>query len=817
MKTITFLTILFLPAFLFATTITGVVKDNAGKPLPYSSILIKGTVKGTTANTKGQYTLQLTAGEYTIVCQHVGYKSIEKKIKVDNTDIELNFELEEQQYNLNDVVVKSGAEDPAYEIIRKTIKKREEHLNEIKKFQTEVYIKGQMQLRNYPKKFMGETVDFEDGDTSKRKIIFLSETVANYSVNGNDKKIEVVSTKVSGSQNGFGFSSPQIISFYENVVNLGTGLNPRGFISPISNNALNYYKYKFMGTFYENGKEISRIKVIPKRKYEPLFTGYINIIENEWRLQNVQLFLLKEQQMQFLDTLTIEQIYVPLKNVWVIKQQVIAPAGNFFSFDFFGSFVQVYDKFNIEPEFKKKFFDNTILKFFDSSNKKTLSYWDSVRPIPLLEAEKKDYKKKDSLEQVRQSPHYLDSLDKRRNKLTGGKLILTGMDFGHEKNKSSLAFDPLIRALGIYKNSVEGTVSKYSISYNKRFEGRQSLLVKTNLRYGYTNTHFNADVSARYIYGKKYINTISIDGGKRVYQFNNNNPIDEFNNTLSTYWWQHNYMKTYEAWMGRINYSKGVGNGMTVNAGIEYQDRMPLENYSDSIKGTYMKPNYPTEISSSNIPRHQAATVTIGISWRPGSKYVEFPDRKVNIGSKYPTFNLSLTQGINNFLGSDVDYTKWKLIISDNLNLKLMGRLNYRFDVGGFLNANKTFTPDYNHYLGNQTAIASEYMNSFQIMPYYQFSNTENFYTTAHAEYHLDGLLTNKIPGFRKLNWFLVVGANALYINSNSNYVEGFISLENLFKIGRVDFVHSFHQPSGSQNAIRFSFPLLFNGRGSMD
>ncbi|MFZ8310654.1 DUF5686 family protein, partial [Staphylococcus aureus] len=76
----------------------------------------------------------------------------------------------------------------------------------------EVYIKGQLQLRNYPKNFMGEKVDFEDGDTSKRKMIFLSETMANYSVDGDKKKIDVVSTKVSGRSDGFGFSSPQIIS-----------------------------------------------------------------------------------------------------------------------------------------------------------------------------------------------------------------------------------------------------------------------------------------------------------------------------------------------------------------------------------------------------------------------------------------------------------------------------------------------------------------------------------------------------------------------------------------------------------------------------
>ena len=115
----------FTPSVLLANTIHGIVKDTKGNLLPYSSILIKGTAKGTTANAKGQFNLVTDNGEYVLVCQHVGFKTAEKKIKITKADTEINFELEEQQYTLNEVVVKSGAEDPAYEIIRNAIRRRE--------------------------------------------------------------------------------------------------------------------------------------------------------------------------------------------------------------------------------------------------------------------------------------------------------------------------------------------------------------------------------------------------------------------------------------------------------------------------------------------------------------------------------------------------------------------------------------------------------------------------------------------------------------------------------------------------------------------
>ncbi len=814
---ITILTILF-NLHANSTEISGVITDINNNPISYSSILVKGTNKGTTSNLKGEFNIHLTEGNYTLVCQHIGYKTLDKKIKLGKEAIKLNFQLVEQQYDLKEVIIKKNGEDPAYEIIRNAIKLREEHLNEIKKFECEVYVKGQIQLRNYPKKFMGEKVDFEDGDTSKRKIIFLSESVANYYVDGKEKrKIEVVSTKVSGNSDGFGLGSPQLISFYENIINVGRGLNPRGFVSPISNNALQFYKYKYEGSFVENNQIINRIKVIPKRTYEPLFTGYINIIEDEWRIHSTDLNLLKEQQLQFLDTLNIQQIYVPINNHWVIKQQVIYPAGKIFNFDFFGNIVQVYNKFNSNPSFAKGFFDNTVLKYYDSSNKKSAIYWDSVRPLPLLDSEVKDYKRKDSLEQVRKDPKYLDSIDRKNNKINIAKLFLYGQSFNNEKNKSNFSIDPLLTSL-LQFNTVEGLVSNFNLNYTKNYTRRKTLNITSNFRYGFSNQHFNTSINTRYTYGKKYLNIIRLNFGSNIFQFNNNNPISFFNNTLSTLLWTNNFMKIYEAKFLRIDYAKGLGKGFTINSNINYQDRIPLENTTAynwrKIEGREFTPNFPNKLITTNITEHKALSITTEIIWSPGGRYVEFPDRKISIGSKYPTLRFSYTKGINNLFDSEADYDKWHFGISDNLNLKLAGRLNYNFTASGFTNTNKVFVPDMNHLLSNQISVSASYLNTFQLMPYYTFSNTSNLFFTSHIQYHLNGLLTNKIPVFKKLNWFFVIGGNALYNNdTQEGYYEAMFSIENILKVLRVDFIKSFETSNTDANfRINFSTPL-FNNR----
>ena len=113
------------------------------------------------------------------------------------------------------------------------------------------------------------------------------------------------------------------------------------------------------------------------------------------------------------------------------------------------------------------------------------------------------------------------------------------------------------------------------------------------------------------------------------------------------------------------------------------------------------------------------------------------------------------------------------------------------------------------NYLGNQIDLNQHYMTGFQMLPYYEFSNHASLYSESHLEYHLNGFLSNKIPLFNKLNWFFVIGANTLNIKSKPNYYETFFSIENIFKIARIDFVNSIREDQPNATGIKFSIVLL--------
>ena len=811
-----------------AQTIEGTVRDTEGHILPFASVLVKGTTKGVTANNEGNYALHLSPGNYTLACRYVGYTSVEKNVSVTEENQTVNFVLPLQKLTLKEVIIKKGSEDPAYAIIRQAIKKRAFYESQVKAFEAEVYVKGMIKLMSLPNKIMGQKIPEEDRsamgiDSSGKGIIYLTESVTKVFKQEPDKlKMEVVSTRVSGN-NGLGFSFPAFISFYKNNVNIAPQINPRGFVSPIADNALNFYNYKYLGSFFEDGNEVNVIKVIPKHDYEPLFSGEINITENDWRIFSCHLTLTKKSALEILDSLEISQIFTPVeRDVWRIKNQVIHFSFNKLGIRSEGDFVNVYSKYNLQPDFPKGFFDRIIIKYDSAVNKKPHSYWDSIRPVPLEPQEIKDYESKDSAFAQRNIPteKNIDSLRKKQGPLKITQLLWTGVNRTHysKTNPYEITFDPILKTLQY--NTVEGVAINPSLVLSKDSKALNSRVsFIADVRYGFNNHHVNP--WAGFVFESKDAfdpdqsfkqHSFFVAGGKRVSQFFKESDIDGLGNSIATLFYGVNAMKIYENYFAKTGFSKEWESGAKFLIEGEYEDRLPIYNSTDYIFGkswSYrLTPNYPVEILSSQFERHQAVVVHASFSFQPGQQYIQFPKRKVSLGSNYPTFTIGYSKGIKNIFGSDVDYDKWSVNTIDDVNLKLAGVIKYSVTIGGFLNNKSVFAQDYKHFYANQTVIANKYVRSFQNADYYQFSNDSPFYTELHFEHHSNGLLSNKLPLLKKWNWNFVEGANALYINPSTKYAETFIGLENIFKIFRVDMVVDF------QNGYKpvYTYRIGFDG-----
>lgn len=832
--------ILLLIAILFsikvaAQKIYGTVFNDKGDLLPYSSITIKGTTIGASANNRAKFAINLTPGTYTVVCQHIGYTTQEKEIAITKLDEEAAFVLVTQKLVMKEVVIKSNSEDPAYQIIREAIKKRSFYFKQVNAFTCDLYGKDMIKLRRLPNKILGKKIPDADVqeimlDTLGMGIIYLSESVGKVAIQQPDKfKMQVISSRVSGSS-GFGFSFPTFISLYQNNVSIfAEQLNPRGFVSPIADGAIRFYKFKFLGSFWENGKEINSIRVTPRRDYEPLFSGIINITENDWRIHSFDLLLTKKAQLEIIDTLQITQFHVPVnEDVWRVKNQLLHFNFNQFGIDAVGNFVNVYSYYNVAPNFTKGYFDRIIIKYDTNVNKKSKAYWDSIRPIPLEKEEVKDYLVKDSIfekqKEAATSKLAIDSLKKKQGKLKGYNVFWNGINRIRYSTNNTYSWGIGSLLKNLEYNTAEGVALNVSGYYEKELKiSKQNLFVKPTIRYGFNNSHLNAWVDiilrARDLEIDKKIKREewAFSGGKRISQFNKESPITPLVNSFSTLLYGDNFMKTYENYFAGTGFTKKYESGFRINIKALYEDRMPLNNTTnytifknDSINIT---PNYPYEKISDQFKRYQAVILSVDISFRPGQKFIQFPYQKIPIGSKYPTFSINYTKGIKGIFGSDVNFDKWITAIEGDNNFKLGGVLQYNAGIGGFLNSKTVFIQDYQHFNGNRSTLAAEYLNSFQLSSYYANSTISSFYAMMHLEHHFNGLLTNKIPYFNQLNWNLVAGTNTFFVNQYSNHVELFVGFENILKIFRFDFISAFENGGRRRtSAISIGFGGLLGG-----
>lgn len=812
-----------------AQRVTGRITDADGKALPFASLLVKGTTLGTTANNQGDYFLELAPGKYTLIAQYVGYQRQEKQLLLTEKPGILNFSLERLELSLKEVVVRPNAEDPAYEIMRNAIRKRPDYENPLDSFTCEAYIKTLIRTRKLPDRIMGQKIEQEDKrdmgvDSAGKGILFLSESLTRIAFKKPNKmKLEVLSGRQSGS-NGYGFNFPSFINFYNNNVTVFTSqISPRGFVSPVASGAMGFYHYHYLGSFFEEGKEINQIEVRPKRKFEPLFSGIINITEGDWRIHSLELMVTKEAQLELMDTLRIKQIHVPVTSgVWQVKDQVIDFSFNFLGIQAVGSFLNVYNKYETEPAFRRRYFNNVVVQYDTAVNKKSRAYWDSIRPLPLDPEEATNFHTRDSSFSARQetarSPATIDSLRRHQRPVTVKSIFWNG--FGRSNfspvSPSRLDWEPLLRLLEY--NTAEGLVAQARFSVRKYLPAlKRQVQITPLLRYGFSNTHLNGSVALTMTKraftwdeegGTLQRRSWTLEGGKKVSQYNRNNPISPLVNSLYTLLDRRNYLKNYESWFGELRYFQRTDNGWQYQGYMRIEDRLPLENTSNfSIFGSrntkLFTPNYPFEKINAPFDRHQAMLIGASVQFQPGQRYIQFPQGKRPIGSKYPTLALAFEKGIKKLLGSDADFDKWQFSVWDDMNLKLAGKLQYRFGLGGFLNKKTVAIQDYQHFNGNQLFFASEYRNSFQLAPYYSNSTVASLYATAHLEHHFNGLLTNKIPFFRRLNWYLVGGSNAFYVNRENNYVELFAGLENILKVLRVDLVAAYLNGNKASVAVR--------------
>lgn len=821
MKKIPALVFLFIATSFFAQ-VTGIVTDTEGERLPVVSVYLENSITGTTTNENGTYELALKkTGNHTIVFQFLGFKTLKKKVVITSFPFKLDAQLAEVKILLDEVMINSK-ENPANAIIRNVIANKKKNSTKIQAFTADFYSRGLYKIKNAPKKILGQDLgDLGGGlDSTRSGIVYLSETISKISHQKPDNfKEHIIASKVSGSDNGVSFNRAEEVNFnlYNNTIELGNDI-----ISPLSNYAFGYYTFKLVGAFYtENGKLINKINILPKRKNDRVFNGFVYIVEGDWAIYGSDISVTGAQvNLPMVDVLHLKQSYnyATKNDAWVIISQTIDFKIGLFGFHVNGRFSAAYSNYNFNPSFNENTFGKEILSFAKEATKKDSTYWNTLRPVPLTTEEVSDYIVKDSIKVVRKSKKYLDSIDTKRNKFS---LLapLTGYTYRNSYQKWSINVASPLGNLNF--NTVQGWNSTVGVTYFKRLNDTGKWMrAGADFAYGFSDKKFRPKAHITYKWDNLSRPILRISAGVTTPQFNAKNPISSFWNSISSIYFERNYMKIYEKTFANVSFSKELFNGFRMNSSLEFANRKPLVNTTNyrsrdvkEVSYTSNDPQDPTNFLPS-FTAHKIWTFQVGASIRFGQKYLSYPDRKSNVNnSAYPSVYIGYKKlfGANDSQkNSDVLFTQ----LNQHSTLGNLGDFTYRVKGGFFLKKKNVSFIDYAHFNGNKLAISPAVgtLNNFNLLDYYAYS-TNDKYTEIHTEHNFKGFILNKIPLLNRLNFHVVAGAKGLFTSDRKPYTEASIGVDNIgwgkWRFLRVDYVISKGGINQKQSGFVFGLSLF--------
>ena len=802
--------------------INGAITDTKNQPLETVNIYIENSYKGTTTNANGLYELDITqTGTYTILFKYLGFKTEKRTVTIDVFPFTLDVTMHEEDITLNEVVI-TNDENPANRIIRAAVAKRQETLDKLDAYTAKFYSRGLIRIKDAPEKIMGRKIgDLGGGlDSTRSGIIYLSETISDISFKKpNNLKETIIASKVSGDDTGFSFNTAIDVNFnfYNNTVELGNQL-----VSPIADYAFNYYRYTLEGVFYDDfGNLINKIKVVPKRTKDRVFEGIIYIVEDQWNIYALELNTTGNQSgITPTDIITLKQTfsYSSNEDLWALISQTIDFEYGLFGIKGNGRFTAVYSDYDFNPSFERKTFGSEILSFKDAANLKDSTFWLQKRPVPLTEEELEDYSKKDSIQLVRKSKKYLDSVDKQENQFKIWD-ILNGYSYTNSHKKWKFNVSGYLGKFGF--NTVQGLNGEITMNYRKNFdESRRYLNLNFAANYGLAEGKLWMRGAATYKFNNVTRPILTIGGGARVKQYNAEAPILPFINSLSSLLFEENYMKIYQLSYGQIAFQQEVTNGLRLYLNTSFERRKPLYNSADNIlidnpnkEYTSNNPLDPDAYGIAPFRAHNILKVNFTARIRFGQKYFSYPKSRFTVpNSKFPTLFLTYEGGFE-ATEDNYNFSQLRARLYQGINLGNKGDFQYNLKVGTFFNADDIAFMDFQHFNGNQTSVGTtaSYINRFNNLPYYSLS-TNNSYFEGHIEHNFNGWVLGKVPLLNKVNATLVIGAHSLATVSNAPYSEFSIGLDNLgfkkLKLLRLDYVRSY-QNGFVGDAVIFGLKFL--------
>lgn len=649
-------------------TIRGKVVDKTtNQAIPYSNIRVANTNYGTSSTIDGNFQIQLAKGNYKLIVSNIGYVSDTISIRL-NENKNLTIELEPTPINLNEVTVFPG-ENPALEIIRRVIEAKHERNDKIESYVFRAYTKGIIKTTEYfnsSGSSVGIEVGGKSGDTSKLKITGIIENESKgYFKKPNFYKDEIVARKQSSNTPSSIniFTGGRLIqNFYSDDIRFFN----RPLLSPIADEAIEYYDYFIEDTLAMDKHNVFKINFEPLKKINPGFVGTLYVEDKTYNLIKLEAGLNDPANPgRIFTSIKIIQQFTPHENniVMPIDYRINVEGNPMGLFKFGFELNSIFFDYQINKELDKNIFDMTIIKVNPDADQKDSSYWKSVQTIPNSEEEIVAYKKIDSLETVQKS--FWDNFS----------FLATSIPI----NKNFSISGPL----SIYSfNHIEGHTLNFGVHASQLFEKRMNLSL--DLSYGFNDKKFKQEFVGNYYLGDYRTTNVSFRGFNKLTDlFSESIRYNKLTSTLTSLFGKYDFRNYF--------YTKGFSASVQsqvfpiLNLGIGFLNRTDNNAYHNSDFSFFNKKKSYNINQSIYETRINAVTTSFQIDFR---KFIEdgYFRRKINTEPGYIIFSGNLLFSNSSVLKSKLDFSQYRITI--NGSVLLFASASSRFSLLGISSSN---------------------------------------------------------------------------------------------------------------------------------
>lgn len=637
-------------------SVMGLVYDSeTNKPIPFATIAIANTQKGTISDIDGLFRIQVNSIPTKFEVKSMGYADTIVSILSQSVQISLRPKAKQ----LKEAVILPG-ENPAIPIIKAAIANRDS--NNPEKTTSFSY-------ESYSKMVFGPEAGYvlsqdsivkDDGNAVQPFYFFITETVTERIYMPTDNNYEkVVANRFSGLSNpSFTLiaSEFQPFSFYSDYVSI-VGLT---YLSPLAKRSYNDYIFTLEQTTPRENDTLYVISFQPKSgsNFKGLI-GNMTVNSVNFGVQNIKVRqsnpvskteLKIEQMSELVDG---KQWFPTQFNTYILFKTDDDQSPN--SLNFIEARGKTYLKnISITPEFQKSDFPNVILSIEDSASAKTEEYWEEKRSNPLTSQEKNTYTKIDSVGKK----HNFDQKLKVLEALTTGLLPLGPVAAEMDKFVDYNGFEGVRLGLGlrtsdkISKVVSVGAYGAYGFQDDQwKYGGDLKLKLSTK-----------NDIAV----GVKYKNDVMLSGKAHFYK---KNPFN---------------LRTYvNLYIERMDYIEGYEGYFQFRALKDFQNEISYTHYNQKFTYDYTyAPKNDTVLTSNQVFQQRELSYAFRFGYK--EKYMQAFNQNVSLGSNLPYLWMRIAHSNTEF-GSTFNYTKIEAKIEREYRVKGLGKVGFLVQGGSVL------------------------------------------------------------------------------------------------------------------------------------